>query len=82
MVEKDHPQLSTRQQCEILDVNRNRLEVKATKQWEPTGIHLEMIELIKLAHSKDFTMGARQLRRILKRNGYETSRWTVRKMMQ
>jgi putative transposase len=81
MVEKDHPQLSIRQQCDILDVNRNRLKVRVKKQWEPKKVNLEMIELIKLAHGKDFTMGARQLRRVLKRNGYETSRWTVGKMM-
>lgn len=82
MVEKDHPQLSIRQQCEILDVNRNRLESKSKQQWKPGNIHLEMIELLKLAHGKDCTMGARQLRRILKRNGYLTSRWTVREMMK
>ena len=82
MVEKDHPQLSIRQQCEILEVNRNRLETKVKKQWEPGQHHLEMIELMKLAHAKDFTMGARQLRHVLRRNGYEVTRWTVREMMK
>jgi len=82
MVEKNHPQLSIRKQCEILDVNRNWLHSSPKKTWSPNAIHLEMIELMKLAHAKDNTMGARQLRKILKRNGYETSRWTVRKMMK
>ena len=82
MVEKDHPQLSIRQQCEMLEVNRNRLEPCAKKQWEPSAHHLEMIELMKMAHAKDCTMGARQLRHILNRNGYDVTRWTVREMMK
>lgn len=82
MVEKDHPQLSVRQQCAMLKVNRNRLEVAAKKQWQPGETHLEMIELMRLAHGKDCAMGARQLRHILRRNGYEVTRWTVREMMK
>jgi len=82
MVEKDHPQLSIRQQCAMLEVNRNWLNPKPKRQWQPRDEHLEMIELMKLAHAKDCTMGARQLRDVLKRNGYETSRWTVAQMMK
>lgn len=82
MVEKDHSQLSIRKQCELLGVNRNRLDPKPEKAWEPDPGHLEMIELMKLAHAKDPTMGARQLCEILKRNGYETTRWTTGQMMK
>jgi putative transposase len=81
MVEKEHSQLSIRAQCELLGVNRNRLESRAPEPWRPTARHLEMMELMRLAHAKDPTMGTRQLRMILKRNGYATSRWTVGKMM-
>ncbi|MEZ5324099.1 MAG: hypothetical protein R3F19_03445 [Verrucomicrobiales bacterium] len=35
MVEKDHLQLSVRVQCELLGVNRNRLEVKLKVVWKP-----------------------------------------------
>ncbi len=31
MIEKDHPDLSVRSQCELLDVNRNRLKPRKTK---------------------------------------------------
>jgi len=82
MVETDHPQLSIRKQCELLDVNRNRLTPKKEASWEPSPEHTEMLELMKLAHAKDPTMGARQLRIVLERNGYVTSRWTVGKMME
>lgn len=82
MVEADHPQLSVRAQCQLLGVNRNRLAVKPRARWEPEPRHHEMMELMKLAHGKDPTMGARQLRRVLGRNGYEAARWTVRQMMR
>ncbi|MEZ5326969.1 MAG: IS3 family transposase [Verrucomicrobiales bacterium] len=82
MVEKDHLQLSVRVQCELLGVNRNRLEVKLKVVWKPKAEDGEKLELIKLAHAKDPTMGTRQLGRILKRNGYPTARWTVGKMMR
>ena len=82
MVEKGHPQLSVRKQCELLGVNRNRLEPRQPVEWQPGPQHEEMLELMKLAHAKDPTMGARQLRVVLQRNGYATSRWTVGKMMK
>jgi len=81
MVEPDHPQLSVRKQCELLGVNRNRLTVKEPERWQPKPGHAEMVELIPVLHAQDPTMGARQLRRLLKRNGYTVSRWTVKKMM-
>lgn len=81
MVEKDNPQLSVRKQCELLGINRNRLIPRESQQWEPTESHAEMLELMLLIHAKDPTMGTRQLRRVLWRNGYSPSRWTVGKMM-
>jgi putative transposase len=82
MVEAGHPQLSIRVQCELLGINRNRLATKPRAKWEPKPEHYEMMELMKLAHRKDPTMGARQLRVVLERNGYEVRRWTVRRMMR
>lgn len=82
MVEESHPQLSVRAQCELLGINRNRLAIKPRAKWEPKPEHYEMMELMKLAHRKDPTMGARQLGRVLERNGYKVARWTVRRMMR
>lgn len=81
MVEKDHPQLSIRRQCEMLNVNRNRLQTVDRSSWVPTDREVEMMELIKIIHAKDPTFGARQLRRVLLRNGYEVTRWKVRRLM-
>lgn len=82
MVEKDHPQLSLRSQCRLLGINRNRLEPSPPPAWAPEPAVQEISELMKLIHAKDPTMGARQLRRVLARNGYELTRWTVRRMMK
>lgn len=61
MVEREHPQLSTRAQCELLGVNRNRLEPKGQTVWQPKPEHDEMLTLLPMIHAKDPTMGARQL---------------------
>lgn len=84
MVEKDHPQLSVRTQCELLGVNRNRLGARPRKRgWKPTKPEDEaIIELMKLAHAKDPTMGARQLARVVMRNGHQTTRYAIGRMME
>jgi putative transposase len=82
MVEKQHPQLSQRRQCELLVVNRNRLDPTPRQRWEPNALELEIMELMKLIHATDPTMGARQLRVVIKRNGYELSRWKAGRMMR
>ena len=82
MVETDYPQLSTRKQCELLGVNRNRLRPKCPRPWQPRTEHKEMLALIPLIHAKDPTMGARQLGIVLGRNDYHASRWTTGKMME
>ena len=82
MVETDHPQLSIRKQCELLGVNRNRLKPKAKRVWKPGPKHEEILVLIPVIHAKDPTMGTRQLRRVLARNGYHASRWTIGKIMK
>jgi putative transposase len=82
MVEKDHPQLSLRAQCTLLGINRNRLEPVPSPAWVPEPAVQETSESMKLIHAKDPTMGARQLQRVLARNGHELTRWTVRCMMK
>ncbi len=59
MVEADHPQLSIRNQCELLEVNRNRLEPKRQTDLRPKAEHKEMLELIPMVHAHDPTMGTR-----------------------
>lgn len=82
MVEADHPQLSIRKQCELLGVNRNRLEPKRQTDWQPRVVYDEMLALIPMIHAKDPTMGTRQIKVVLVRNGYHATRWTIGKMMK
>lgn len=82
MVEPDHPQLSVRKQCELLRVNRNRLIAKDRQRWQPKPGHAKMLEMIPGLYAQDPTMGARQLQRLLKRNGHKIGRWTVKRMME
>ncbi len=82
MVEADHSQLSIRQQCKLLDVNRNRLKPKQPKAWQPAAKHAPYLTLIRIIHGTDPTMGTRQLKKVLARNGYHATRWTIAKMMK
>ena len=48
MIDRDHPQLSVRKQCELLDVNRNRLEPCAPKR---TASDLTVMAAIDSLHT-------------------------------
>jgi len=78
-VDRDHSQLSIREQCELLEVNRSML------YYEPVGPSAETLELLK-AMDKLFTdapfLGARRLRECLQRQGYNVSRKRVRRLMK
>jgi len=80
MVEKDHPQLSVRRQCELLVVNRNRL---AARHGRVTEQDEKIMRAIDEIHLREPTYGARQLRRILVRNhGLSPGRARVRRLMK
>ena len=80
MVEKGHPQLSVRRQCELLAVNRNRLDPKVEKVLEED---LRIMRLIDEIHLNEPTFGSRQMTRALKRHhGVEIGREGTRRLMQ
>lgn len=78
-MDRDHVQLSIREQCELLDVNRSML------YYEPVGPSAETLELLERI-DRLFTdapfLGARRLRECLKRQGYTVSRKRVRRLMK
>ena len=83
MVEKNHPQLSQRTQSDLLGVNRNRLDPAPKKAWQPKPEHAEILRLAPIIHAKDPTMGARQMKRVLRRNGFkEVTRWLAGNVMR
>ena len=65
MVEKGHSQLSVRQQCILLDVNRNRLEAPPDKT---TPEDLRIMRLLDELHLKEPCYGARRMSQILGRD--------------
>lgn len=80
MVEPEHPQLSIRRQCELLDVNRNRLEVPADKATEED---LRIMRMIDELHMAEPAYGARRLCLVLNRDhGFSVDRKRVTRLMR
>lgn len=78
-VSREHPDLSMRKQCELLDVNRSML------YYEPRPPSSEKLELMRLIDEK-FTdkpfLGARRIREWLKTEGWSVTRKRIRRLMK
>jgi putative transposase len=78
-IDSDNSQLSCRQQCEILDLNRSTL------YYEPVGQSQETLDLLK-SIDRIFTdapfFGARRIQACLQEQGYGVSRNRIRRLMK
>jgi len=79
MIERDHPKLSLRKQCEMLDVNRNRLEPRAPKR---TASDLAVMTALDALHTEFPFLGARKLVHELRDLGHKVGRRRVRRLMR
>lgn len=79
MIERSHPQLSIRKQCELLAVNRNRLDAPPPKR---TAEDLELMRLIDLIHTQHPFLGARKIAHDLRDYGWRVGRARVRRLMK
>jgi putative transposase len=79
MIERGHPQLSIRKQCELLKVNRNRLGPRAPKR---TAEDLEVMRSIDEIHTEHPFLGARKIRLELRDLGWRVGRRRVRRLMR
>lgn len=79
MIEMNHKSLSKTRQCELLDVNRNRLAPAQTKMDEED--ELIMRELDE-AHTAYPFYGQRNLRHVLKKKGLSIGRGRIRRLMR
>jgi putative transposase len=80
MVEISSGLLSIRRQCELLKVNRNRLEPARTKCSMDDE---RILQLLDTLHLEQPSYGARTLRTILKRDfGIQVGRKRIRRLMQ
>jgi putative transposase len=80
LVEPSHPQLSIRRQCELLGVNRNRLEVREAKASEED---LRLMRLLDELHLREPCYGARRMCQVLARDhGIRTTRKRMGRLMR
>jgi putative transposase len=79
MIDHQHPKLSIRKQSELLDVNRNRLNPRQTKQ--TLEDHAIMNKLDEIYMECPF-YGQRKLRLELHDHGYKVGRNRVRRLMK
>ena len=83
MVEKTHPQLSVRNQCELLGVNRNRLNTRPggkPPKTEPSD--LKLMRRIDEVYLRFPEFGVRRMVAWLKREGNQVSRRKVAGLMK
>ena len=66
MIEKDHPKLSVRRQCDLLEVNRNRLDKPQSKTSEEDELIMKDLDNI---YTKWPFYGQRKLTRELRKRG-------------
>lgn len=79
MIETEHPILSIRRQCELLDLNR------ATFYYQPateTVLNLALMRLIDLQYTKTPFYGWPRMTHCLKRLGYDVNHKRVQRLMQ
>lgn len=80
MVDQQHGSLSIRRQCELLNVNRNRLAPSPAKA---TLDDVALMRLLDELHLNEPTVGTRGMRRRLRRRfGYQIGRDRIRRLMR
>lgn len=79
MVEKAHPQLSVRRQCELLAINRNRLQPQQPSLGRHDLLLARRMDEIALEFPE---FGSRRMRETLGREGHAVSREKVRRIMR
>lgn len=80
MVEKAHSQLSVRRQCELLDLNRNRLEVREVA--EPDAEDRVRMARMDREALRFPEFGARRMALVLTREGLPTGRSQAGRLMR
>ena len=79
MIEKDHPKLSLRKQCELLEINRNRLAQQKSKVSEEDE---QIMKVLDVLYTKWPFLGQRKLQRELADHGWKIGRKRVRRLMK
>lgn len=84
MLEPDHPDLSLRQQCRLLEINRSSIYYKSV----PQQLNVEQLDLLRLVdevYTRYPFFGTRQMAQYLNQQGYKAikrhhTRWAYEKL--
>ena len=79
MIEMNHKSLSKTRQCELLDVNRNRLNPPQTKMTEEDELIMRELDETHTAYP---FYGQRNLQHVLKKKGLRIGRGRIRRLMR
>jgi putative transposase len=79
MVERSHPQMSVRRQCELIGLNRSTLYYLPATQ---TELNLELMRRIDQQYTKTPFYGWPRMTAQLRQHGYEVNPKRVRRLMQ
>ena len=79
MIEPDHPKLSIRRQCELIELSRSSYYREPGSESED---NLELMRLIDEEYTRHPFYGTRKMRDYLKRLGYKVNRKKVQRLMR
>jgi len=79
MIESEHPQLSIRQQCELVGLNRSTFYYTPAQE---SDLNLHLMRLIDTYYTKAPFYGRRRMTAYLRREGYGVNPKRVRRLMQ
>ena len=79
MIEADHDQLSVRQQCDLLGLNRATLYYRPQREDEEV---LTLMRRVDELHTGHITWGSRKIRDALRLEGYAVNRKRVQRLMR
>jgi len=81
-VEEDHPQLSIQRQCELLNLCRASFYRNSAVQGQERPENLKLMRAIDKEYTDHPFYGSRQMRNVLRRQGYKVNRKRVQRLMR
>jgi putative transposase len=79
MIERDHAELSIRQQCHLIGLNRASYYYEATTE---TSENLALMRLMDQEYMRHPFLGSRRMREYLCRQGYQAGRKRIQRLMR
>lgn len=79
MVDREHPQISIRRQCELLGLNRSAFYYKPAEESE---LNMLLMRLLDEQYTKTPFYGIRRMRASLRRQGYSVNHKRIQRLMR